>query len=134
MLIKSFVPRPFNGWAILPTYASDLRTHTLLGMISGGYEIMLAKLTVGESISAGNPLTHAMFESFTDHGERRALTRTRVSGYEREYTAVKNAMIGCGVEFLPAPPCGSEEMLNALGDWFRRQNPEIESCSLVSQS
>lgn len=133
-MIKSFVLGRFNGWDTLPSYVTDVRAYTLMAVVKGGYTITLAKLTVGESMSAGNPLTHALFESFTDHGERMAIVRTRVSGYEREFVAVKNAMIGCGVEFNPVTPCTSTEMLNALGAWFCGQNPEIESCSLVSQS
>lgn len=133
-MIKSFTPRPYEGENPLPTYATDLRKYTLLGTIAGGYKITLARLTIGDSVSAGNPLTHALFESFTDHGERMAVNRTRVSGYDREFWAVKNAMQGVGVELADVTPCGSGELLKALGDWFRGQNPEIENCSLVSRS
>lgn len=108
--------------------------YALLGKVKGGYVITLAKLSVGESMSAGNPLTHALFESFTDHGERMAVARTRVSGYDREFTAVKNAMFAAGVEFNSSPPCSSEEILTAFGEWFMAHNPEIEDCSVVSQT
>ena len=133
-MIKSFTPRPFDGYNALPSYAKDVKSFALLGNVTGGYVITLAKLSVGETTSAGNALTHALFESFDDHGKRMAVTRTRISGFDREFTAVKNAMMGAGVEFSPVTSCGSEKMLNALGTWFRGHNPDIESCSLVSQS
>ena len=84
------------------------------------------------SLSAGSLLAHALFESFTDHGERMAVHRTRVSGHDREFWAVKNALVGAGVEFANVTSCSNEEILNALGDWFRGANPEIASCSVVS--
>lgn len=134
-MIKDFIPRAYAGPNPLPTYATaDLIQYALLGKIRGGYVITLAKLTIGGSVSAGNPLTHALFESFTDHGERRGIARTRVSGSDREFTAVKNAMFAAGVEFTAAPPCGSEEILTAFGEWFMERNPEIEGCSVVSQT
>ena len=132
-MIKSFTPRAFDGANKIPGYATKVAQYTLLGEVVGGYVITLAKLTVGESVSAGNQLTHAAFESFDDHGRRKAAVRTRVSGYNREFVAVQNAMIGAGVEFAPVTPCGSEDVLNALGNWFREHNPEIAKCSLVSQ-
>ncbi|MBR1760240.1 MAG: hypothetical protein IJ741_03570 [Schwartzia sp.] len=133
-MIKSFTPRPFARMNPLPSYVTKVRTYILTALVVGGYKITLAILSIGDSVSAGNPLTHAMFESFSDHGERMSVTRTRVSGCEREFTAVKNAMAGAGVEFDPVAPCESEKMLQALGDWFQGQNPEIQSCSLVSQT
>lgn len=133
-MIKGFTPALYEGPNPLPSYAAtDVSEYTLLGEISGGYIITLAKLTIGESLSAGNPLTHALFESFTDHGKQSAVARTRVSGFEREFTAIKNAMFAAGVEFNSAPPCGAEEILTAFGDWFMMTNPEILSCSVVSQ-
>lgn len=134
-MIKDFIPAPYEGPNPLPSYATtDMTEYTLLGKIQSGYVIMLAKLTVGDSVSAGNPLTHALFESFTDHGVRMSVARTRVSGYDREFTAVKNAMFTAGVEFNSTPPCSSEEILIAFGDWFMAHNPEIKDCSVVSQT
>lgn len=134
-MIKDFIPQEYTGPNPLPSYATtDMTEYTLLGEVQGGYIITLAKLTVGDSVSAGNPLTHALFESFTDHGERRSVARTRVSGYDREFTAVKNAMFAAGVEFNSASPCGSEEILTAFGEWFMSQNAEITNCSVVSQT
>lgn len=133
-MIKGFIPRDYAGPNPLPSYVTTgVMEYTLLGRIQDSYVITLAKLTVGDSMSAGNPLTHALFESFTDHGERRAVARTRVSGYDREFTAVKNAMSAAGVEFSSAPPCGADEILAAFGEWFRECNPEITGCSVVSQ-
>lgn len=134
MIIKSFTPRSFDGLNLLPSYVSNVKSYTLTASVKGGYVITLAKLSVGNSVSAGNPLTHASFESFSDHGEQMATARTRMSGHEREFTAVKNAMMDVGVEFAPVTPCDSKKLLNALGDWLREQNPDIEYCTLVSQS
>lgn len=134
-MIKDFIPQPYTGPNPLPSYATtDMTEYTLYGKVQGGYVITLAKLTIGDSVSAGNPLTHALFESFSDHGEQMSVARTRVSGFDREFTAVKNAMFAAGVEFNSAPPCSSEEILNAFGDWFKTHNPEIEDCSVVSQT
>ncbi len=134
-MVKDFIPQPYTGPNPLPSYATtNMTEYTLLGTVQGGYTITLAKLTVGDSVSAGNPLTHALFESFTDHGARMSVARTRVSGFDREFTAVKNAMFAAGVEFNSAPPCSSEEILTAFGDWFREHNPEIVDCSVVSQT
>lgn len=134
-MIKDFIPHPYGGPNPLPSYATtDVTEYTLLGTVQGGYVITLAKLTIGDSVSAGNPLTHALFESFTDHGERMSVARTRVSGFDREFTAVKNAMFAAGVEFTSSPPCSSEEILNAFGEWFMSRNSEIVSCSVVSQT
>jgi len=132
MLIKNFIPRPYKGENPLPIYVSDLRQYILIGNVTGGYKITLAKLTVGNSISAGNPLTHALFESYSDHGERMAVTRTRVSGYESEFWAVKNAMFNAGIEFSNVTSCNSEEIMKSLGDWFCEQNSDIENYSLMS--
>lgn len=134
-MIKDFIPQEFTGPNPLPTYATtNMMEYTLLGRVQGGYVITLARLTVGDSVSAGNPLTHALFESFTDHGKRCAVARTRVSGFDREFAAVKNAMFAAGVEFTAAPPCSSEEILTAFGAWFKKRNPEIEDCFVVSQT
>lgn len=134
-MIKDFIPMAYTGSNPLPSYATtNVTEYTLLGRIQGDYTITLAKLTIGDSVSAGNPLTHALFESFTDHGERRAVARTRVSGFDREFTAVKNAMFTAGVEFSSAPPCSSAELLTAFGEWFMEKNPDIMDCSVVSQT
>ena len=133
-MIKSFTPKEYDGLNTLPTYASNLKSFVLVAKVPGDYEITLARLVVGESVSAGNELSHALFESFTDHGVRSKAARTGVSGYDREFIAVKNAMIETGVEFHPtlAAPC--EEVLMSLGEWFKAQNSEILDYSLVSQS
>ncbi len=132
-MIKNFKPREFDDYSILPSYVTNIRRYTLTAEIKGGYTITLARLQVGDSVSAGNLLTHALFESFNDHGRRMAINRTRVSGVDREFLAVKNAMVRCGVEFAPVTPRDSEEMLNALGYWFCRNNEEIERYAIMSQ-
>lgn len=133
-MIKDFTPMPYEGINPLPDYVTNVRAYTLVGIAPGGYRVTLAKLTVGESKSAGNPLGHALFESFSDHGEQKKAVRTRVSGADREFIAVKNAMIEAGVEFYPTLPSPCEDVLSSLGDWFTVSNPEITECSVVSQT
>ena len=133
-MIKDFTPMPYEGINPLPDYVTNVRAYTLVGTVPGGYHVTLAKLTVGESKSAGNPLAHALFESFSDHGEQMKAARTRVSGFDREFIAVKNAMAETGVEFFPTLPSPSEEVLRSLGDWFMVSNPEITEVSVVSQT
>ena len=136
-MIKNFIPQPFEGYNPLPNYVTDVNTHTLIAKTAGGYEITLAKLTYGVSLSAGNPLSHALFESFTDHGERCKVARTRasgVNGIEREFAAIKNAMSETGVEFHPSLPLNGEGILRCFGDWFKVQNPELAEVSVVSQT
>ena len=58
-MIKDFTPMPFEGINPLPDYVSNVRAYTLIGTVPGGYKVTLAKLTVGDSMSAGNPLAHA---------------------------------------------------------------------------
>lgn len=133
-MIKNFIPQPFEGGNPLPNYVSNVSEYTLVGTVPGGYKVVLARLTVGESLSAGNPLAHALFESFTDHGDRAKVSRTRVSGYDREFIAVHSAMSEAGVEFHPTVSCSNTAILQALGDWFMANNPEITGVSVVSQS
>ena len=60
-------------------------------------------------------------------------SRTRVSGHEREFIAVKSAMFEAGVEFRPIAPCHIEDLMKALGAYYKAENPEIISYLLVSQ-
>ena len=133
-MIKNFTPQPFEGGNPLPDYVGNKSEYTLVGEVPGGYKITLAKLTVGDSISAGNPLAHALFESYTDHGERAKVARTRVSGFDREFIATRSAMSETGVEFHPTVSCSNETILESLGEWFMVQNPEISGVSVVSQT
>ena len=133
-MIKSYNPRPFEQFTPLPTYVAIAEQYELLAMTKTGYTITLAKLTIGKSMSAGNQLTHVLFESFSDHGERRAVARTRMSGNDRVFSAVMNAMLEVGVEFESVTPCHSEMMLTALGAWIQARNPDIEHYEIVSQS
>ena len=133
-MIKNFEPQPYDGLNLLPSYVTNVSSFTLTGSVPGGYEITLAKLTVGESVSAGNPLSHALFESFDDHGVTMKTARTRAGGLDREYIAAKNAMSTAGVEFHPALPCSCEMMLRSLGEWFMAHNPELSSLEVMSQT
>lgn len=133
-MIKDFAPQPYDGTATLPQYVTDVSTYTLLGSAPGGYVITLAELAVGSSVSAGNPLTHALFKSYTDHGEQMKVVRVRASGADGEVAAAMSAMRAAGVEFNPALPSSCETLLYALGAWMQEHNPEIEAVKLVSQS
>lgn len=132
-MIKGFTPQPYNGLIALPSYATNVRAYTLVASISNGYDIVLAKLTVGES-SRGTPLSYALFESYTDHGKRSKTARTRASGCDSEFAAVRNAMSVTGVEFHPTLPKPCEVVMQALGEWFKATNSEIEKVELVSQT
>ena len=133
-MIKNFTPMPYEGINPLPDYVTGIRTYELVGTVPGGYVVTLGKLTVGESMSAGNPLTHAIFESFSDHGIRQKAARTRVSGCDREFVAVKNAMMETGVEFFPSLPSPPEDIMQALGDWFGGSNEDLTQVYVVSQT
>ena len=131
-MIKDYNPRPFEQSNPLPSYVTVADRYELFAKTKTGYTIMIARLTIGESISAGKPLTHVLFESFSDHGERMTVARTRMSGSERVFIAVVNAMIEAGVEFESVTPCHSETLLTALGAWIQARNPDIEFYKLVS--
>ena len=125
-MIKNYAPQPYDGTTALPQYVTDVSTYTLIGEVPGGYKITLAELSVGSSVSAGNPLTHALFKSYSDHGEQMKVVRVRANGVDGEVMA--------GVEFNPALPVSCETVLYALGAWMQEHNPEITSVTLVSQS
>lgn len=136
-MIKNFKAQPMGRQNKLPIYVSNINKYTLIGTIHKGYKITLARLSVGESVSAGNNLTHALFESYTDHGEQAKITRTRVCGVDRTYIAVRSAMCEAGVEFQPAYiqlQSVSEELLKALGTWFMSKNLDIVEVAVVSQT
>lgn len=140
-MIRSFHQEPFDGYNALPDYVSNVTDYALIGEIPGGYVITLAKLTTGTSMSAGSPLVHALFESYTDHGNRAKVARTRakvastqLSGRDRDFVAVCSAMNETGITFHPSLPCSCEEILTALGEWFKMQNTEIVEVSVVSQT
>ena len=113
-MIKSYNPRHFEQFDPLPTYVAITEQYELLAKTKTGYTLQLAKLTIGKSISAGNQLCHVLFASLSDHGKRRAVVRTRVSGHERVFSAIMNAMLEVDVEFKSVTPCHSDMMLTAL--------------------
>ena len=133
-MIKNYNPRPFEQFNPLPTYVVIIGLYELLAKTKTGYVIKLAKLTVSKSMSAGNQLSHILFESFSDHGERRAVAGTRVNGYEHVFAAVMDAMLEVGVKFESVTPCHFEMMLTALGAWIQDRNPDIEKYEIVAQS
>lgn len=133
-MIKSYNPKPYAGENPLPTYVTNIQHYKLLGQAPGGYTITLAEMILGDSISAGTELTHVLFRSYTDHGDRMAEVRTRASGFERQANAMLSAVSQAGVEFNSVTFCKVEKLMEALADWFRGANPELEGCYLVSQS
>ena len=84
-MIKNFTPQPYDGLTALPDYVTSPRFYTLVGYAPGDYTVTLARMTVGDSKSAGNPLAHVLFESFDDHGVAMKTARTRAGGLDREY-------------------------------------------------
>ena len=133
-MIKNFEPQPYDGLNPLPSYVTNVSSFTLTGSVPGGCDITRAQLTGGDSVRAGNPVCHAGCGGVGDHGRRMKATRTRVSGFDREFVAVKSAMSGCGFAFHPALPGACETILYALGEFFQAQNPEIAEVAVVSQS
>ena len=132
-MIKNVELKPYDKSNHLPTYVGDVKTYALIATVPGNYEINLAKLTVGTSVSAGNLLSHALFESYTDHGHKMIETKSRVSGYEREFMAVKSVMLEAGIEFDPIVPCHFLDLLKGLGAYYQAGNPEIRDYAVVSQ-
>lgn len=135
-MIRNVNLKPFKKPELFPAYvySNSVRTYTLNATVSGGYEITLARIVVGNSLSGGAPLSHALFEGYTKNGQKMIETKTRVGGYEREFNAVKQAMIKAGVEFEPIPPCHLEELLEGLGAWYKAANPDIQDYAVVSQT
>ena len=131
-MIKNYNPRSFEQLNSLPPYMVITEQYELLAKTKTGYIITLAKLTVGQSKSAGNPLNHVLFESFSDHGERMAVARTRIIGHGHVFSAVMNAMMEIGVEFESVALCHSETMLTAIEAWIQVKNPDIEQYKIMS--
>lgn len=137
-MIMDFNPQPYEGTTGLPGYVTNVRKYVLEADTQEGYRVTLARLTVGDSLSAGKPLTHVLFESYDDHGRRCATARSRVSGFEQEFVAVVNAMSAVGIKIFPTKPCTCKEMLMSLGEWLKARNSELSGLHVcetgVSQS
>ena len=131
-MIKNYNPRPFEQASSLSTYVKITNQYELLARTKDSYVIRLVKLTVGTSMSAGKPLSHVLFESFSDHGERRAIAKTRIGGYNSAFFAVLSAMTEIGVDFEFVTPCHFEEILTELGASIQAGNPDIASYEIVS--
>lgn len=132
-MIKNVKLKVFNGASILPAYMKELEVYTLVATIKGGYEITLARLTVGDLPSGSKKLFHALFESYTDHGQKMRETKSRVGGHERDFLAVKSAMLEAGIEFNPIVPCHFLDLLKGLGAYYQAENPDIQKYAVVSQ-
>ena len=132
-MIKNYNPRPFEQASSLPTYVEITNQYELLARTKDNYVIRLVKLTVGKSMSAGKLLSHVLFESFSDHGERRAIARTRISG-QCAFFAVLNAMMEIGIDFEFVTPCHFEKVLTELGTCIQAENSDIISYEIVSLS
>ena len=135
-MIRNVNLKPFEVSCELPTYVygSGVEKYTLIATVPGNYEITLAKLIIGTSLSGKSVLSHAMFESYTEHGEKMCETKIRVGGCEREFMAAKNAMTKAGIEFEPILPCHFCDLLNGLGAYYQAVNPEIQMYKVLSQS
>ena len=134
-MIKSVNLKPFDKFCEFPAYVyrNDVTKYLLVATVKGNYNITLAKLTTGVSVVNGDELSHVLFESYNDHGEKMSEVKVRVGGCEREFMAVKNALSKAGIELEPMVPCHFSEILNALGAFYKAANPEIVDYSVVSQ-
>lgn len=135
-MIKSVDLKPFTKTNPLPTYArwQGLEIYTLRATVNGGYEITLANLTIGRSMSAKNPLSHVLYESYDNHGKKMSEVRMRAGGYEREFMAVTGAMAGAGIIFDAVDPsCPVEELMNEIGGWYKASNPDIQEIKIDLQ-
>ncbi len=136
-MIKNVQLKPFDikNSCELPTYVygNGVEKYTLFATVPGNYKITLAKLTIGTLVSKETVLSHAMFESYTDHGEKMSAAKIRISGCEREFMAVKNVMLKVGIEVESIAPCHFCELLNALGAYYQAGNPEIIEYAVMSQ-
>ena len=134
-MIKEVQLKPFDKSCELPTYVygNGVDKYTLIATVPGNYKITLAKLLIGSSISGKTMLAHALFESYTDHGEKMKESKIRIGGCEREFMAVKNVMTEVGIEFEPTVPCHFSDLLNGLGAYYQAVNPEILNYEVLSQ-
>lgn len=133
-MIRNISFKPFTYPNPLPSYSrwQGLEIYTLKGVVPGGYEILLGVLTVGKSQSGANTLSHALFESYDDHGRKMCEVRMRAGGYEREFMAVTGAMAEAGIEFEAINPSSkTEDLMNDLGEFFKKANPEIQEVRLI---
>ena len=132
-MIKDVNLKPFEKSVFLPAYVSNIGIYTLTAKVLGDYEITLAQLVIGDTMSAGVPLTHVLFRSYTSKGKKCTESRTRVSGFEREFIAVKSAMFNVGIIFEPIVPCHFLELLNSVGAYYQADNQDIQSYEILSQ-
>ena len=137
MMIKNVQLKPFDVHKCCEfpayVYGNGIEKYILIATVLSGYKIMLAKLMVGTSISGKDTLSHAVFESYSEHGEKMSEARARIGGFEREFMAVKNAMSKVGIEFNQIAPCHFLDILNALGAYYQAVNPEIKGYTIMSQ-
>lgn len=135
-MVKDVKLKPFAGTSSLPTYTrwQGLKVYKLTAEIMDSYEITLAVLTVGQSASGKNNLSHVLFESYDEHGRKMAEVRMRTSGYEREFMAITGAMVEAGITFGALDPsCSVEDILTELGEWYETNNPDIQSFKVTLQ-
>ena len=134
-MIKDVNLKPFDSSCELPTYVygKGVSRYALIATVAGGYKVMLARLSKGISLSGQNELSHALFESYTDHGEKMSEAKFRVGGCDSEFWAVKKAMAKTGIIFNSTTPCHFLDLLNALGAFYQAANPDIEEYAVVSK-
>lgn len=135
-MIKSVDLKPFTKTNPLPTYArwQGLEIYTLKATVNGGYEITLANLTIGRSMSAKNPLSHVLYESYDDHGKKMSEVKIRAGGDEREFMAVAGAMAGAGIIFDTIESSRPvEDLMTEIGNWYKNSNPDIQEIEVTLQ-
>ena len=76
-MIKSVNLKPFDKFCEFPAYVyrNDVTKYLLVATVKGNYNITLAKLTTGVSVVNGDELSHVLFESYNDHGEKMSEVR-----------------------------------------------------------
>ena len=133
-MIKNVKLKPFDKTCKFSDYVyrNKVDEYELVGVV-GDYNISLARLRIGISKTPNGECSHAIFESFDSHGKKMSESKFRTDGCDREFMAVKNAMIGVGIEFENTAPCHFLELLNALGAYYRAENPDITKCVVLSQ-
>ena len=135
-MIKDIKLKPFTTPCKLPVYVMryGVTEYTLTAKTNSGYVITLAKLFIGIARLHKAVSTHAVFKSYTNHGEKMAETKARVAGAGFELTATQLAMIRAGIEFDLETPCHFLDLMTAIGARYSAENPDIEEYGLMSQT
>ena len=134
-MIKNVNLKPFEVSYKFPTYVygNDIESYTLIATVHEHYKIILGKLTIGTSESGSATLSHALFESYPEYGEKMSESKIRIGGFESDFMAAKNVMVKTGIEFENIAPCHFCDLLSALGAYYQAANHEISDYVVMSQ-